>query len=64
MISLPKNDLLSEHDFVIGAIPFLGDLFDFAWKANRKNARLLEQHLHDQTARTSDQRNYRRRQPP
>ena len=23
-------------DFVIGAIPFLGDLFDFVWKANRK----------------------------
>ena len=26
-------------DFVVGAIPFLGDLFDFVWKANRKNAR-------------------------
>jgi hypothetical protein len=25
---------------VVGAIPFLGDLFDFVWKANRKNARL------------------------
>ena len=37
-------------DFVIGAIPFLGDMFDFVWKANRKNARLLEQHLHGQTA--------------
>ena len=33
-------------DFAIGAIPFLGDLFDFAFKANRRNARLLEQHLH------------------
>jgi hypothetical protein len=42
-------------DFVVGAIPFLGDLFDFVWKANRKNARLLEQHLTRQTerARTS-----------
>jgi hypothetical protein len=38
-------------DFVVGAIPFLGDLFDFVWKANRKNARLLEQHLHKQAAR-------------
>ena len=36
-------------DFVVGAIPFLGDLFDFVWKANRKNARLLEQHLHRQS---------------
>jgi hypothetical protein len=42
-------------DFVVGAIPFLGDIFDFVWKANRKNARLLEQHLRRQTerARTS-----------
>jgi uncharacterized protein DUF4112 len=32
-------------DFVVGAIPFVGDLFDFAFKANRKNARLLEKHL-------------------
>ena len=38
-------------DFVVGAIPFLGDLFDFAFKANRRNARLLEQHLHKQAAR-------------
>ena len=33
-------------DFVVGAIPLLGDMFDVVWKANRKNARLLEQHLH------------------
>ena len=32
-------------DFLIGAVPLIGDAFDFAWKANRKNARLLEQHL-------------------
>ena len=32
-------------DFVIGSIPFVGDLFDVAFKANRRNARLLEQHL-------------------
>ena len=32
-------------DFAIGAVPFVGDLFDFAFKANRRNARLLEQHL-------------------
>ena len=35
-------------DFVIGAIPIVGDLFDFAFKANRKNARLLERHLEQQ----------------
>ena len=32
-------------DFVIGTVPFIGDLFDVAFKANRRNARLLEQHL-------------------
>jgi hypothetical protein len=32
-------------DFAIGAVPILGNLFDFVWRANRKNARLLEQHL-------------------
>jgi hypothetical protein len=32
-------------DFVVGAIPFVGDLFDFVFKANKKNARLLERHL-------------------
>jgi hypothetical protein len=32
-------------DFLVGAIPFVGDLFDFAFKANRRNARLLERHL-------------------
>jgi hypothetical protein len=31
---------------VVGAIPFLGDLFDFVWKANAKNLALIEQHYH------------------
>jgi hypothetical protein len=35
-------------DFVVGAVPILGDVFDVVWKANRKNARLLEQHLRRQ----------------
>jgi hypothetical protein len=29
-------------DTIVGAIPFGGDLFDFAWKANARNVRLLE----------------------
>jgi hypothetical protein len=32
-------------DVVIGAIPFLGDAFDIAWKANRRNYALLTRHL-------------------
>lgn len=32
-------------DGVVGAIPIAGDLFDFAWKANEYNIKLLEDHL-------------------
>ncbi len=32
---------------VIGSVPFLGDLFDAAWKSNVKNAKLLETALQD-----------------
>lgn len=31
-------------DAAIGSIPFLGDLFDFAFKANTRNLRLMEEH--------------------
>ncbi len=31
-------------DAVLGSVPVLGDLFDVAWKANRRNLRLIEQH--------------------
>ncbi len=30
---------------IVGIVPVLGDLFDFAWKANRRNVELLERHL-------------------
>ncbi|MBP7621546.1 MAG: DUF4112 domain-containing protein, partial [Gemmatimonadales bacterium] len=29
----------------LGIVPLLGDLFDAAWKANRRNLILLERHL-------------------
>jgi hypothetical protein len=32
-------------DALIGAVPLLGDLFDFGWKANTRNLQLLERHL-------------------
>ena len=32
-------------DMVLGAIPLIGDLFDFAWRANRKNVRLVLDHI-------------------
>ena len=30
-------------DALVGAVPIAGDLFDVAWKANRKNVRLLRE---------------------
>ncbi len=38
-------------DTVLGAIPLVGDLFDFAWKANRKNAQLLANHMERKQSR-------------
>ena len=32
-------------DFVIGAVPFLGDIFDLVFKANNRNFALLRQEL-------------------
>jgi hypothetical protein len=32
-------------DAALGAVPFIGDIFDFAWKANLRNVALLERHL-------------------
>ncbi len=34
-------------DNAIGVIPVVGDLFDFAWKANRRNVELLERFQRD-----------------
>ena len=42
-------------DVIIGSIPLLGDAFDVGWKANTKNAKLLEKYQRDadSTERTS-----------
>jgi hypothetical protein len=32
-------------DGVIGAVPLVGDAFDVAWRANRRNVRILREHL-------------------
>lgn len=37
-------------DTVLGTVPLAGDLFDFAFKANRKNLKLVEQHLERQAS--------------
>ena len=37
-------------DAAVGTVPLLGDLFDVGWKANTKNAALLDRHLGDPVA--------------
>jgi hypothetical protein len=49
-LGAPKSVLLrmsanTAIDTLIGAIPVLGDVFDLAFKANRRNLRLLQAHL-------------------
>lgn len=34
-------------DAVVGTVPVVGDLFDVGWRANRRNAALLERSLRD-----------------
>jgi hypothetical protein len=40
----------SAIDSVLGVVPVIGDLFDFAWKANAKNLDLLELHAREERA--------------
>src|SRR5215203_3437101 len=41
-------------DTAVGAVPFLGDLFDAAFKSNRRNVRIVLDHL-EQTGRMGPQ---------
>ena len=34
-------------DALVGVIPFVGDLFDFAWKSNQRNMAILERHAYE-----------------
>lgn len=40
-------------DSLVGIVPLAGDLFDFAWKANDRNIRLLEQHAYEERPATT-----------
>ena len=40
-------------DAFVGAVPVLGDLFDFGWKANRKNLQLIERATSQPRARSA-----------
>ena len=36
-------------DALVGTVPFVGDLFDFAWKSNDMNLALLDKHALEET---------------
>ena len=49
-IALPQKDIIKifwyqAWDVLIGAIPVLGDIWDFFFKANKKSALLFKKHL-------------------
>ena len=49
-------------DAALGAIPVIGDLFDFVWKANTRNLAILEEHLAERHGRPATTgRSYGRR---
>lgn len=48
-------------DFVIGLVPFIGDLADAVFKCNTRNAILLEKHLREKGAKKIKKQ---QRQPP
>lgn len=50
-------------DAAFGSIPIVGDVFDFAFKANRKNVALLRQHL-AKRASSATRPAWDRRSPP
>jgi hypothetical protein len=41
-------------DSMLGAVPFLGDLFDFVFKANSKNLRIYEDSLNGRRQTAKD----------
>ncbi len=56
-IGLPRSVLLRMLgnvlvDVVIGAVPIIGDLFDFTWKANARNLEIVDRYLARDVERT------------
>ncbi len=49
-INLPKHKIWHMRfnvfiDWLIGIIPFVGDAFDIGWKANRRNVKIMRDHI-------------------
>ncbi len=60
-VGVPKATLLRMGlnvalETVVGMVPIAGDLFDMAWKANKRNARLLNAYLENPRRTVSSSR--------
>ena len=44
-ITLARMTVNVGLEVVVGSVPFFGDVFDIAWKANRRNYKLLVRHM-------------------
>jgi len=60
-LGVPKSVLLRMLfniliESIIGLIPFAGDIFDMAWKANLRNVRLLDNYLENPQTTTRSSR--------
>lgn len=56
-LDLPKHIHLQMYfnafiDWLIGLIPFLGDIFDIGFKANLRNVALIRKHIEEKYGRT------------
>jgi hypothetical protein len=40
-------------DYAFGTMPILGDLFDFFWKSNKRNIRILEKEISKRDGRNT-----------
>ena len=53
-IELPKHKVWHMRfnvfmDWLIGLVPLIGDLFDIGWKANKRNVKIMRDHVEKQT---------------
>ena len=46
-VTLARMTLNVGVEVVVGSIPLFGDMFDVAWKANRRNYKLLTRHMQE-----------------
>jgi hypothetical protein len=44
-ITMARMGLNTALDWIVGIVPFAGDIFDVYWKANQRNVALLRRHL-------------------